>query len=167
METATITLTCNDCQGKGHLHATELYRGKRVDTAVPCHTCKGTGTEDVEWVMCPTCGEALCDCPDPVVVEGVAVIAPGFTEEQFTAALDRARADQLHTRPAPVSGAVIVQGASGNAYTVTRTSCTCPGHQGHGRCKHRAFACWLADVAGIDPARVPTSSAMVMQEVAA
>jgi hypothetical protein len=90
-------------------------------------------------------------------IDGMTVQAPGFEREQFVAFVDRARETQLRTTPAGTPGTVMVLSRSCDArYAVTRQGCMCQGHQRIGRCYHRAYAIWLADVVGVDILKVPT-----------
>jgi len=90
-------------------------------------------------------------------IDGHQVDAPGFEREQFHAFVQRAMAAQLRTSPSGHQGEVLVQSGSSDArYVVSRTRCSCQGHQSHGRCYHRALAIYLADVAGVDICHVPT-----------
>lgn len=93
-----------------------------------------------------------------LVVDGHTVTAPGFTSvEQFLGFADRAKATQLRTYPGPVPGMVMVVNPKTDAqYAVTRTSCSCRGHQGHGRCYHRALVLWLHDVQGVKVCQIRT-----------
>jgi hypothetical protein len=50
---------------------------------------------------------------------------------------------------------LVTSGSSDTRYAVTRTSCECAGHLGHGYCKHRALVIWLHDVQGVDVMRIP------------
>jgi hypothetical protein len=38
---------CAACSGQGHTSSTELFRGQRVDIAVTCWHCKGTGHDQL------------------------------------------------------------------------------------------------------------------------
>lgn len=88
-------------------------------------------------------------------IEGKVVDAPGFTLEQFTAAVERAKREQLRTTPG--TGCVMVQSGSDDArYAVTRDRCDCMAGQTHRYCKHRALAIYLQDVQGVDIMRIPT-----------
>jgi sensor histidine kinase regulating citrate/malate metabolism len=68
----------------------------------------------------------------------------GMTEAWFKAAVQRASADgctlEMQTDEQRKAKEVTVRGSKGDCYTVTRTTCTCRGHQEFGRCKHRALA---------------------------
>jgi hypothetical protein len=89
---------------------------------------------------------------DMIEVEGQLVTAPGFDEVTFAAGLAKAREiATLHIRPSMKRGHVLVTSArTGASYLVSRTSCTCMGHMGHGHCYHRAAAIACADLYGID-----------------
>lgn len=64
----TVDAGCKACNATG--------RGELVEVPY-CDVCDG---ENIENGVCLDC-EALCDCPDPVVVEGVTVDAPGFEDD--------------------------------------------------------------------------------------
>jgi hypothetical protein len=89
---------------------------------------------------------------DMIEVEGQLVTAPGFDEITFAAGLAKARKiATLHIRPSMTKGHVQVTSArTGASYLVSRTSCTCMGHMGHGHCYHRAAAIACADLYGIE-----------------
>jgi|GEM_PF-2988989 len=93
-----------------------------------------------------------------LVVDGHTVKAPGFTSsEQFMGFVERAKTAQLRTSPGWNPGTVMVMNPKTDAqYAVTRTSCPCKGHHGHGRCYHRALVLWLHDVQGVKVCRIPT-----------
>lgn len=93
-----------------------------------------------------------------LVIDGHAVKASGFTSaEQFMSFVDRAKTAQLRTSPGSVRGMVMVMNPKTDArYAVTRTSCSCQGHHGHGRCYHRALVLWLHDVQGVKVCRIRT-----------
>lgn len=77
------------------------------------------------------------------------VNAPGFTPARFTAALARARQRTIARLDPLGGGKVRAEFGGSDAHVVTRTWCTCRGHQSHGYCLHRAVAIW-ADAMGID-----------------
>ena len=87
-----------------------------------------------------------------------AINAPGFSIEQFDALNHKAHMHDLRIteRVGPV---VFVTSASrpGRVHRVTRSECDCLGHASHGRCMHRAFACFMADVVGaFEPKKATT-----------
>jgi|SRR5690606_19656801 len=89
--------------------------------------------------------------PDALLIEGGLVYAPGFTAEAFTAGLTKARkADYLQMVPLRNGSIRVDTGKPGSVYQVTRTSCTCRGHMGHGHCYHRAAVIAVADLYEID-----------------
>jgi hypothetical protein len=89
---------------------------------------------------------------DMIEVEGQLVTAPGFDEVTFAAGLAKARkVATMHIRPSMTKGHVLVTSArTGASYLVSRTSCSCMGHMGHGHCYHRAAAIACADLYGIE-----------------
>lgn len=90
-------------------------------------------------------------------IDGTTVQAPGFGRESFTAFVERAKATHLRTTPGGMVGTVLVlSGSSDTQYAVTRTAFAREGHRRHGRCWRRAYAIWLADVAGVDVTRITT-----------
>lgn len=87
---------------------------------------------------------------------GLLIEAPGFTPETFEAGVRKAQAaGYLHTWPARVPGAVLVETAHTNvaAYLVSRDACDCYGSRAHGHCYHRAAAIYASDFYGIDLCR--------------
>lgn len=88
---------------------------------------------------------------EAVVYAGGTVEAPGFTSVTFAAGIEKAvRLGTLHMTPTR-RGAVLVMSASSDArYLVTRSSCSCAGHMGHGHCYHRAAAIYVSDIWGVD-----------------
>lgn len=134
-----------------------------------CRTCGGTGSivrhrsrwigggklgYRSTWTVLERCKD--CEGASMLEVEGKAVEAPGFeSAEQFMGFVERAKIAQLRTNPG--TGCVLVMSGSDDAqYAVTRTSCECQGHRGHGRCYHRALCIYLQDVQGVDVMRTPT-----------
>lgn len=109
--------------------------------------CNGTGTIAIPEVT------KVSECE----IDGRTVNTPGFEREGFITFVDRAKDAQLRTTPAGTPGTVLVVSGSCDAQNaVTRTGCACPGHRRPHRCWHRAYAIWLADVAGVDVCRIPT-----------
>lgn len=168
-------MECQNCSGKGHIHSTELFRGRRVDIGLHCHSCEGTGQVGAAAAVDETYADRLEAALDALMVEqmaemdaeaemaasftvaGKVVHAPGFTADQLAAFVARAREAQLRTAPAGTPGTVMVQsGSSSASYAVTRSSCSCRGHQSVGRCYHRGLCIWLADVQDVNVCRIPT-----------
>lgn len=86
---------------------------------------------------------------ETLVIGGHTVTAPGFTAQQFDAAVHRAHVAGLTARPARYRGAAYVRNPQRpEPYLTTRTTCTCTAGQ-HGRpCHHRAFILFLEFVCG-------------------
>lgn len=67
------TIKCFTCNGRGETPATELFRGRRVQIAIHCGACGGTGEVQIEWCdlcnnTCLTEAGDLCECcmtPEP------------------------------------------------------------------------------------------------------
>lgn len=148
---------CGRCHGTGEIqhHRSRWIGGGR------------TGYRS-EWTI-----TEMCSCtpePDPPAhdgrevievgafeISGATVQAPGFEREGFLAFVERAKSAQLRTTPSGTPGTVMVLSGSSDArYAVTRQTCECRGHRQHGRCWHRAWCIWLADVAGVDVTQIPT-----------
>lgn len=73
---------------------------------------------------------------------------PGMTKDFFDRAVHRAiMADLCIQRTARASVVAVSSSTDDDvSYLVTRTSCGCKGHEGHGRCMHRALAIAWWDV---------------------
>lgn len=150
---------CNECHGIGEVEYMEVRQFGRFQMQwVPCKACNGTGriaTPEPE-PSAPVATREVVQVTQ-FAIDGHTVTAPGFSREQFTAFVERAKAAQLRTTPATTPGTVLVQsGSSPASYAVTRERCSCRGHQSAGRCYHRALAIYLADVEGVNVCRVAT-----------
>lgn len=91
---------------------------------------------------------------------GAIVEAADFASvEQLAEFTTRAKSIGLRTWPARAGVAMVSNSRGDGRYAVTRMSCECRGHQGHGRCKHSALAIWLVDVERVNICRLTTIGA--------
>lgn len=75
-------------------------------------------------------------------IEYVTITHPNMTAQWFDAAVHRAMLDGCRVIETGQPGVLFVtSGTVDNlTYRVSRTDCTCTGHEHAGRCKHRALA---------------------------
>ncbi len=143
---------CGFCGGIGQVQDMEVRQhGRYAMQWARCPDCSGTGTITPSDPEPPIAAAPVPVVAETFIVAGKAVTAPGFTPDQLIAFVARAKRAQLRTVPCRTPGAVKVSSSRSAAmYVTTRRTCSCSAGQ-HGRvCFHRAFACWLVDIAGID-----------------
>lgn len=136
-----------------------------------CPTCHGAGeielTAEEEAVMrqflanvaasveaCQTVADVEGYLAAPVVARALAVDHPNMTPAFFDTAVKRAMDAGLCIQTTGRASVVAVSSATDAdvSYIVTRDTCTCKGHEHHGRCYHRALAIAWWDVFSKIPA---------------
>ncbi len=81
-----------------------------------------------------------------------AIRHPNMSPAWFDQAVHRAHSAGCHAIPTGKPGEFYVTSTSSNAiYTVTRTACTCKGHENGGKCLHRALVCFELDALRAEP----------------
>lgn len=131
-------------------HHTDGYV-ERVTDVVPADARHDYEQTVAWWVEFLTKREAATAASPAVTYNGAIVDAPGFTAEKFARGVAKAR-NLGYLQMVPMRNGVVRvdTGKAGSVYTVTRTSCTCKGHQGHGHCYHRAAVIFVNDVCGYE-----------------
>lgn len=85
----------------------------------------------------------------------------GMDAKFFDNAVNRAHALGLTARRLAGGRWAVDSGSqNGVTYITTADACTCPGHQHHGRCYHRAYVIFLESLDGPAPTPAPATCAM-------